>query len=288
MSRYLKAIKKRSKNLSDRLRHVYQILFAPHKGALHRYNQESPHPQQMINLFENEWMSQFPPPFQHLKAGIYPLFEDLRLAWGIQQLGGVENKTVLELGPLEGGHSYMLQKQGAAAVVAVEANPSAYLRCLLVKQMMKLDRVDFLFGDFNEYLREDLSHFDVCIASGVLYHMKNPIELLALIAQKCSSLFLWTQYYDPLICKKLKLRSKFLKPSIVECQGFKHTIIPFQYGASRFWSTFIGGPARTSCWLSRQDILDGLRYFGFSDIQIHFEELDAPHGPCFSLVARKK
>lgn len=288
MHRYLKAIKKRSCDLVDRIKNAYRILFAPHKGPLNQYNQESPHPQQMIHLFEGEWMSCFPPPFEHLKGGIYPLFQDYRLTWGIEQLGGVDNKKVIELGPLEGGHSYMAQKAGAASIVAIEANPRAYLKCLLVQQIMQLDKVNFLFGDFNAYLQSTSERFDLCIASGVLYHMKNPIELLALIAQKSQGLYLWTQYYDPKICTDRSLRSKFSTSYQEEVQGFKHTLHPFNYGASRFWSTFIGGPARTSCWLSRQDILDALAFFGFTDIQINYEEVNPLHGPCFSLVAKKK
>lgn len=286
MGRYLKAIKKRSQNIVDRFKNAYDILFPTQRGPLNQYNQAYPNPQQAINLFKNEWISCFPAPFQHLKAGEYPLFEDARIEWGIQQLN-IENKEVLELGPLEGGHSYMLQKHGASSVAAIEANPRAYLRCLMVKQLMKLERVEFLFGDFNEYLRACPKNFDVCFASGVLYHMKNPIELLALIAKRCSGVFLWTHYYDPEICKNVILRSKFSSPYTFEVEGFKHTLIPFLYGNARSWSKFIGGPAKTSCWLSRQNILEGLRYFGFSDIHIHFEELNSPHGPCFALVAKR-
>lgn len=286
MSRYLEAIKKRSHDLAKRLKNASRHLFAPHREPLNLYNQEYPHPQQMINLFEDEWISCFPPPFQNLKAGRYPLFEDQRIAWGIQQLGGIENKKMIELGPLEGGHSYMMQKYGAASIVAIEANPRAYLKCLLVKQIMKLERVDFLFGDFNEYLHSCSENFDVCIASGVLYHMKNPIALLALIAQKCRELFLWTQYYDDALCSAPALQSKFSAPYEKEFEGFKHTLYPFKYGASRSWSTFIGGPAKTSCWLSRQDILGGLCHFGFTEIDIR-EEQHSSHGPCFSLIAKK-
>jgi len=287
MERYLQAIKKRSLHAIDRIKNSYYLLFAPHKRPLSQYNQEHPHPQQMINLFENEWSSCFPFPYQNLKAGIYPLFEDRRLEWGIQQLGGVGNKKVIELGPLEGGHSYMLQKHGVSSVTALEANPRAYLRCLLIKEMMKLDRINFLFGDFNQYLTISSEKFDLCLASGVLYHMKNPIGLLALIAEKCQELYLWTQYYDPLICSQLFFRSKFLKPYHNEVEGFKHTLYPFKYGASRSWSTFIGGPAQTSCWLSREDILNALCHFGFTQIEVNVEEENPLHGPCFSLVAKK-
>lgn len=288
MQRYLKGMKKRTLDVSARLKNAYNLLFAPHRGSLSQYNQEAPDPQQMVDLFEGEWMSAFPPPYQELKGGIYPLFQDARVDWAIEELGGVKNKTVIELGPLEGGHAYMMQKNGATSILAIEANPRAYLKCLLVKELLKLDRVEFLFGDFNAYLRGASRSFDLCVASGVLYHMQNPVELLSLIAQHCREIYLWTQYYDEKICGDGGiLQSKFMTPYKKEVNGFKHTLYPFKYGASRFWSTFIGGPARTSCWLSRQDILGALSHFGFTEIQINFDEVNSLHGPCFSVVAKK-
>lgn len=287
MKRQYDALNRRLASGLSRLKNIYYYLFAPHKAPLNKYNSDCPHPQQMIDLFDKEWISSFPSPYNHLKAGKFPLFEDPRVIWGIHHLGGIENKKVLELGPLEGGHSFILQQHGACSVTSIEANPRAYLRCLMTKQMMKLNKVDFLFGDFTEYLKTNSESFDVCIASGVLYHMKNPMELISMISKKCSRLFLWTQYYDPVICKKWKLRSKFLKSQQFEVEGFRHEVYPFKYGSSRFWQTFIGGPATLSSWLSREDILRGLDHFGFKDVQIHFEERDSEHGPSFALAAKK-
>jgi hypothetical protein len=287
VNRYLKAIKKRSQNIVDRFKNACDVVFATQQGPLYQYSQKYPDPQHALNLFKNEWISCLPAPFQHLKAGEYPLFEDARIEWAIQRLC-VENKMILELGPLEGGHSYMLQKHGAFSVTAIEANPRAYLKCLMVKELMRIDKVEFLFGDFNEYLRTCPKSFDVCFASGVLYHMKNPIELLALIAERCSELFLWTHYYDPEICQNWILRSKFSAPYLNEVKGYKHTLYPYKYGHARSWSKFIGGPAKTSSWLSRKDILGALCHFGFSEIHVDFEELNSPHGPSFALVAKRK
>lgn len=287
MKRYLKALKKRSADFAKRLTSAYYTLCAPDRAPLNRYSTECPNPQQIVNLFEGEWMSAFPAPFEEVKAGIYPLFNDGRLKWGMDRLGGVKGKKVIELGPLEGGHSFMVERSGADSVIAVEGNPRAFLRCMIVKEMMKLAKVHFLFGDFNEYLKSTSEHFDFCIASGVLYHMKEPVELLKLISEHAQELFLWTQYYDESICSKGGLKKKFLAPYSRETAGFRHTLHPFKYGASRLWSTFIGGPARTSCWLSRQEILDALHHFGFISIEVACEETSHPHGPSFALIARK-
>jgi hypothetical protein len=144
-------------------------------SILDQYTHAAPSPQAAIDIFKGEWTSQLPLP--DLNSGSLPVFEDPRIEWAVAQMGGVKGKTVLELGPLEGGHTYMLERLGAKSVVAVEANARAYLKCLIVKELLGLERAQFLYGDFLEYLRQTSPKFDVCIASGVLYHMREPIEL---------------------------------------------------------------------------------------------------------------
>jgi hypothetical protein len=288
MSPYLKALQKRYNNLNNRFKEAFNILFAPRKGKLNQYVSTVPSDQNALDLFQEEWISRLPDSFQSLKAGQAALFEDSRLDWAIQYLGGVKGKNILELGPLEGGHSYMLQKQGADSIISIEANPKAYLRCLVIKEILNLNRVRFLCGDFMEYLRLENKIFDLCISSGVLYHMASPIELIALAAKKSSHLFLWTHYYDPEICRKnLLLRPRFSTHSKNNYEGFSHTLYRYQYKSARSWNTFCGGPAPFSHWLNRQDILNSCRYFGLKEIQISHDQPDHPHGPSFALVASR-
>ena len=127
-----------------------------------------------------------------------------------ERLGGFKGRTVLELGPLEGGHSYMLQHLGAPSVVAVEANTRAFMRCLCIKEIFGLDRVHLKLGDFLAYLGEDSERFGIVAACGALYHMLDPIRLLDLIAEKTDRLLLWTHYYDAdPIAARTGLREKF-------------------------------------------------------------------------------
>ncbi|MEG4232669.1 hypothetical protein QUA40_11235 [Microcoleus sp. Pol11C3] len=103
-----------------------------------------------------------------LVAGTIPLFEDNRITWAIEQLKGVQSKHIIELVPLEAGHTYMLEKLGASSISAIEANSRAYLKCLIVKEVMKLQKAHLLYGDCVEYLRSSHNKFDVCLASGIL------------------------------------------------------------------------------------------------------------------------
>lgn len=280
MNKYIQAAGKRFKEAFHKL--------TAKPDHLNKYIVKFPDPQNALNLFENEWASSLPPPFNTLKAGKSPLFEDDRIEWAIKELGGIQNKSVLELGPLEGGHAYMLQNHGAASVTSIEANPRAFLKCLIIKQMLKLERVEFLCGDFMEYLRANHKSFDLCLASGVLYHMSSPIELISLIAKSASKMVLWTHYYDPEICMKSAfLKKRFSKTTTDTFQSFEHTLYQYSYGSARTWNKFCGGPEAITRWLSRQDILDACRHFGFTDVQIAHENRDNPNGPSFTIVARK-
>ena len=157
------------------------------------YSQSYPTSQEALNIFQGEWSSLFPAEM-NLQAGTVPLFEDDRIQMGLRELGGVAGQTVLELGPLEGGHSYQLEKAGAKSVLAIEANTRAYLKCLIAKELLGMQRVRFLCGDFMEYLRQSPPRFDFVLCSGVLYHTPDPFRLLTRLRAICKeTLILNTQ-----------------------------------------------------------------------------------------------
>lgn len=253
---------------------------------LDSYIKTIPSDQNSVDIFKGEWSSIFPG--NQPLAGTIPLFEDSRIAWAVEQLGGVQGKNILELGPLEAGHTFMLEKRGAASVTAIEANSRAYLKCLIVKEIFKLQKAQFLFGDCIEYLRNCTKKFDVCFASGILYHMINPVELLSLMAKVSDKIVIWTHYYNgEVLHSQPNLSPKFPGKEEAEFKGFKHTLYHQDYNASLDHSGFCGGSDTFSNWLSREDILSCLRFFGFNKIQINFEQVNHPHGPCFALVAMK-
>jgi len=253
------------------------------------YVTAKPAPQNALDIFQGEWSSKFPHPFAELHAGGALLFEDARLQWFLDHLGHLRDKTLLELGPLEGGHSYMLEQNGAESIVSIEANSRAYLKCLVTKEILNLKHVQFLCGDFLAYLRApDCPQFHVVVASGVLYHMVNPVELISLLADHClESLYIWTHYYDKEYVEKNKLHGKFPEVTISDYRGFKHHLHLQLYGHVVNSGGFCGGSEPHSYWLSRNELLDCLQYFGFVDVQINFEQPDHPNGPCFALFAKR-
>src|ERR1035441_9983556 len=85
--------------------------------------------QQTLDIFKGKWASRMPSD-KGGEAGETPLFEDPRVDWAVESLAklGVDLKSsnVLEIGPLEGGHTYRLIRSGAKSVTAIEAHPEAF------------------------------------------------------------------------------------------------------------------------------------------------------------------
>jgi len=187
--------------------------------VLDLYANKEPKHQNILDIFANEWSSAMPDDSGLVtKPGKSSLFDDDRIKWVEEILGGFHSLDILELGPLEGGHSYMLQRMGAKKITSIEANNRAFLKCLCIKEIFDLNRVEFKLGDFVSFLKETDVTFDLVIACGVLYHMMNPLELLELISQVTGRVFIWTHYYD----REIITANKILKLKFGPLEAFEY------------------------------------------------------------------
>ncbi|HEY0945199.1 MAG TPA: class I SAM-dependent methyltransferase [Opitutaceae bacterium] len=247
-----------------------------------------PSPQNALDLFKGEWSTGMPAE-SGLSTGRCPLRldSDYRIDWCERTLGGFAGKRILELGPLEGGHTYLLEKRGAAEIVAIEASARAFLKCLVIKETFALQHARFLLGDFMPYLRADGKPFDIGIACGVLYHLLNPMELVALLARRCESLFLWTHYYEAsAMVGRPHLEPYFVpEPAHQVVEGFPHRLYMKRYGEAVQWKGFCGGAGTEACWMPLEDLLRGVEHFGFRILDHVIEK--TPNGPAAMIAARK-
>lgn len=208
---------------------------------------------------------------------------DSRVPLAARYLGAdarFDDMEILELGPLEAGHSYSLEQLGAN-VAAVEANCEAYLKCLIVKELLGLKRVKFLLGDFCGFLQETDKTFDIIFASGVLYHMTEPLKLIELMSKRTKKCFVWSHYFDPNYYPGAQRT-----PRSVEFAGrqFTHHELPYpDMESGKFW----GGNKLVASWLSREDLLGAFRAAGFDQVEVIQEHLTHPHGACMSFVAQR-
>ena len=226
------------------------------------------------------WVSKFPES-ACVTAGDCGLFEDARAVWAMEKLGGCEGKSILELGPLEGGHSYMLHKAGAGKITAVEANRSCFLKCLITKEIMNLHRAEFHCGNFIPFMRDSESKYDIVWASGVLYHLLDPVELLELIAELADKAYIWTHYIPD------GEYSGSWPAENLNFMGENIRCYMQNYGAAGNSPKYCGGVSRASSWLRRSDILRILGILGFDKITIGFEDVNHKNGSCFALAIER-
>ncbi len=263
------------------------------RSAEAAYCADPPSNQTAIDIFKGTWTSAFPPQYG-VTAGTLDSFDDVRVGWAAGVLpGGFTGLSILELGPYEGYTTWQLERRGARAVTAVEANDLNFLKALVVKEVTGF-KARLLFGDFAAYLERAKERFDLVWASGVLYHSADPLHLLDLISRVTDVVFIHTHYYAPEIASSPHAYS-FFEPgrnrttsltSEAGQSGRDVTIHYKAYGQLKRGS-FSGGPAGHSYWMEKDDIFAALRARGFDDIQVGADDPGNPNGPAMFCLARR-
>lgn len=251
-----------------------------------KFEVRAPAPQNAIDIFTGSWASDFAAACPNVKAGDAPFFtEDSRPVDAARVLGidgRLDGMRVLELGPLEGAHTYQLEKLGAKSVVSIEANAEAYLKCLVTKEITGLSRAQFRYGDFTKYVESTDDRYDMVFASGVLYHMKDPIALIMAMGRITKSCFVWTHYFSRGRFKRPKHRleydPRFPGVKLYVFRPAKEAMVN---------KTYRGGNLPIAVWLTREDILATFRKAGFGNIEIVEDSPDTELGASFTFAAWK-
>lgn len=263
----------------------------PSLEILEKYCTDFPSAQNAVEVFEGDWSSILPDPAAVDSGGFAGLFDDPRIDWMVETLGGVEGQRILELGPLEGGHTYSLEaKHGASEIVAVEANQRAYLKCLIGKEILRTERARFLLGDFNRYMAESGERFDLVVACGVLYHMENPAEHIKLLCQSADAVFVWSHYFDRGLIEAAgpHVAQKFNVETTVDFEGYEHVLHRQDYLDALGWGGFCGAGREYANWIRLDDIHNLFDRYGFEISATGFEDPAHPHGPATAFVARRR
>lgn len=220
-------------------------------------------------------------------GGTIALTQDDRIAWMIQTLGGIAGARVLELGPLDGGHTAMLHAAGAASIEAVEANRLAFLRCLILKNLLGLERVRFHHGDITLGFGAAEGRYDLIVASGILYHLAYPGRLLVDLAKRTDRLFLWSHVYDAdALVEDDPRRAPFTgEVAVVEHAGVKLRLHQRRYLGSEHQVSFCGGPRDAHVWMEREGLFELLTALGFDRLRTAHDDPAAPGGPALSILA---
>ncbi|WP_240535481.1 class I SAM-dependent methyltransferase [Rhizobium freirei] len=186
-------------------------------------------------------------------------------------------------------HTYMLHQHQAARIDAIEANRLCFLRCLVTKEILRINNASFVLGDIQAWLKEREGVYDLAFASGVLYHMADPGEFLRLLALRANAVFIWTHFVLEEAMPTDDVRwlpfSGNVETRIVDGNPVRYYERSYHHANAN--ASFCGGMKDRHFWMHRNDILMLLREFGFNEVIIRDEDLNHPGGPSFSLLARK-
>lgn len=257
------------------------------------YEFSSPSAQNAVDLLSG-WTHAFPPEFG-VVAGPGAMYDDPRIHWAVEKFGSLEGKRLAELGPLEGSHTYMLERAGALRIDAIEANKGAYLRCLVAKEIYGLRRARFHLGDFCAAL-EWPRRYDLIVACGVLYHMTDPLLLLRRMAERADAIYIWTHYFDDTEMPKgdpRRVPFSAQEPPHGESvetgalNGVPMTLHLRSYYEAWKTSKYCGGPRDRHFWLEKRQLISALGALGFDDLSFAHEAPDHQNGPAISIFARR-
>lgn len=178
-------------------------------------------------------------------------------------------ETVLELGALEGAHSFLLaQHPGIKRVVALEGRDANLRKARLVQELLQIGNVEFVQANLEHADVTGLGKFDAVFCCGLLYHLPEPWKLLEQLPQIAPILFIWTQYAAEKDARDIGngLRGK------IQIEG----------GADEPLS----GMSSTATWLTLPSLRDLLETSGYKRIDVIYDDLSHPNGPAVTIGAR--
>ncbi len=220
-------------------------------------------------------------------AGKVDLRNDPRILWAMEQFGGIAGLKILELGPLEASHTFMLESHGAALIHSVEANKLAFLRCLVVKELMGMKVSKFFLGDCQKWLENSGETYDFIIASGIFHQVQDPVRLLEFIALRTPAFFLSTPYASDTIRRANDQEPNASTGTVEKRHGLQLRYYERSYrGAAS--DEGVPEPVDETCRLfERDDILALIRVLGFDDIRVAHDIASHKTGSSFSIFARR-
>lgn len=108
---------------------------------------------------------------------------------------GPQAETILELGALEGAHTFiMAQRPGIKRVVALEGREANLRKARFVQELLQIPNVELAQANLEHADLRGFGNFDAIFCCGLLYHLPEPWKLIEQCPSIAPLLFLWTQY----------------------------------------------------------------------------------------------
>ncbi len=187
----------------------------------------------------------------------------------------ITGHSVLDLGCKEGYNSLDFCDLGATRVLGVEARESFVNEAQKAKAGGAYPQAEFILGDARTIDEAGLGSFDICLCSGLLYHMQDPVDLLARIGKISRHLVLETHvalpiWLDPFVGGKYRcnLRRKVVTR---QCSGSRYQGRRNIFPASVDMGTTSGSvDSHETFWLTIDSLKKALKNAGFEISAFYF------------------
>lgn len=199
-------------------------------------------------------------------GGNFDALNDARITQFFEIFPTAEN--IIELGSLEGGHSFALaQNPRVKRVVAIEGRESNIAKAKLVQKIFGDEKIEFVQGDIEKMDFGQFGRFDAVFCSGLLYHLPRPWELIPKLSRISEDIFIWTQISEEAKAKKMR-------------EGWRGKI----YREGGFLDP-LSGLSKKSFWLSLGSLIGLLTVNGYKETKIFEHNLTHPNGAAVTLAA---
>lgn len=104
-----------------------------------------------------------------------------------------KNKTLIDLGCLEGGHSVRFARMGFD-VLGLEVRKQNYDCCMYAKERVNLPNLNFVQD--NVLNIEKYGKFDVVFCCGLFYHLDNPKQMLEKLSKQTKKMLILQTHFS--------------------------------------------------------------------------------------------
>lgn len=198
-------------------------------------------------------------------GGDYKVVDDRRVQQFLERFPNV--RTILELGSLEGGHTFALARhQSVERVLAIEGRLANIDKAKFIGSLLGVSNVQFNHANLEALELASLGHFDAIFCCGLLYHLPEPWKLISQAPLVAPILFVWTVYANE-------------DEATIEIDGLRGR----EYVEGGL-NEPLSGLSPKSIWLTLPSLLEVLKRSGYGNIEV-LEKSQNPNGPAVSLAA---
>jgi len=198
-------------------------------------------------------------------GGEYKVVNEERVQQFLRRFPNV--RTILELGSLEGGHTFTLARHpGVEQILAIEGRATNIEKAKFIGSLLGISNVEFKHANLEQLRLASLGHFDAIFCCGLLYHLPEPWKLISQAPLVAPYLFVWTVYANE-------------DEVTIEMDGLRGR----EYVEGGLDEP-LSGLSPKSVWLTLSSLLELLKRSGYGNVEV-LEKSQNPNGPAVTLAA---